>query len=91
MAGAALASKTVPSNSAPWANKAMNAVTTAGRVLSVAGAVREAGMAALRRAADPGAARAVAWPADFKEALRAAAGSRLQGGGGGGAAAGLMR
>ena len=42
MAGAALASKTVPSNSAPRANKAMNAVTTAGKVLSVAGAVREA-------------------------------------------------
>ncbi len=42
MAGAALTSKTTPSNSAPWAQKAMGAVTTAGKVFGAINGVREA-------------------------------------------------
>ena len=42
MAGAALTSKVSESNSNPFLNKAMGAVTTAGKVFSVANGIRQA-------------------------------------------------
>ena len=42
MAGAALTSKVSESNSNPFMNKAMGAVTTAGKVFSVANGIRQA-------------------------------------------------
>ena len=42
MAGSALTSKVSESNSNPFMNKAMGAVTTAGKVFSVANSIRQA-------------------------------------------------
>ena len=42
MAGAALTSKVSESNSNPFMNKAMGAVTTAGKVFSAANGIRQA-------------------------------------------------
>ena len=42
MAGSALTSKATESNANPIMNKAIGAVTTAGKVLSVANSIREA-------------------------------------------------
>ena len=42
MAGTALTSKAVESNSSPILNKAIGAVTTAGKVFSVANSIRQA-------------------------------------------------
>ena len=42
MAGAALTSKVSESNSNPFMNKAMGAVTTAGKISSVANGIRQA-------------------------------------------------
>ncbi len=42
MAGTALTTKETSSNTSPWAQKAMGAVQTAGKVLSIAHGIREA-------------------------------------------------
>ena len=42
MAGSALTSKVSESNSNPFMNKAMGAITTAGKVFSVANGIRQA-------------------------------------------------
>ncbi len=62
MAGSALTTKESATSGTPWAQKAMNAASTAGKVISIANGVREA-IPVVRGLARAGLAAAeFAWP-----------------------------
>ena len=65
MAGSALTTKETMSSSTPWAQKAMDAASTAGKAISIVNGVREA-IPVVRGLVRAGAAAAqYAWPLVF--------------------------